>query len=200
MDLKEYYSNTLIIQYHEKPKAIAEIQLGASTFSGDWVIGDIPPIVDVDTSVGVQLDMIGKIVGVPRVVQGFVPDGVYYSYNDENNPMSHPEGKGMSDIGSPVRAEFKDYEDVKKSMYTISDGLYRSMIKLKILKNNSNATLKDIDNGLYEVFGGGITITDHFDMTGTVVVSSEYNLVGRLAAFMNIFPRPLGVSLTYQYL
>lgn len=200
MDLREYYSNLLIIQYHEKPKAVEEVKLGSSTFSGDWIIGDIPSIADVDTAVGVQLDLIGKIVGVPRVVQGFVPDGVYYSYDDENNPMSSPEGKGMSDIGSPVNAEFKDYEDVRKSIYTLSDGLYRTMIKLKILKNNSNGTLKDIDDGLYEIFSGGVTIVDNFDMTGSVVVSSDYNLAGRLSAFIGIFPRPLGVSLTYQYL
>lgn len=200
MDLKDYYSNLLIVQYHEKPKAVAEMQLGSSTFAGDWVMGEIPDIVDVDTAVGVQLDLIGKIVGVPRVVQGFVPDEVYYSYNDNNNPMAHPEGKGMSDIGSPVLAKFKDYEDVRKSIYTLTDGVYRTMIKLKILYNNSNGTLKDIDDGLYKVFKGGITITDNFDMTGVVKVGSNYNLEGRLAAFLKIFPRPLGTSLTYQYL
>lgn len=200
MDLREYYSNLLIIQYHEKPKAVAEIQLGASTFSGDWVMSDISDIIDVDTAIGAQLDLIGKIVGVPRVVQGFVSDTVYYSYDDEDNPMAHPEGKGMSDIGTPVNAEFKDYEDVRKSIYTLPDGVYRTMIKLKILYNNSNGTLKDIDDGLYKVFNGGITITDNFNMTGVVTVGSEYNLEGRLAAFLKIFPRPLGVSLTYQYL
>lgn len=200
MDLRDYYTNLLIIQYHEKPKAIEEIKQGASTFSADWLMSEVSQITDVDTSEGVQLDLIGKIVGVPRVVQGFVPDIVYYSYDNNANPMTYPEGKGMSDIGSPVMAKFKDYEEVKKSIYSLSDGLYRIMIKLKILYNNSNGTLKDIDDGLYKIFKGGITITDNFDMTGTVTVSSKYNLEGRLAAFLKIIPRPLGTYLTFQYL
>ena len=201
MDLKDYYSNLLIVQYHEKPKAVAETQLGASTFAGDWLMSDIPSIVDVDTAVGAQLDLIGKIVGVPRIVQGFIPDENDYSYNDSSDPMNHPEQKGLSDIGNPVKAYFKDFDGAKsKSIYYISDGVYRNMIKLKIIKNNIGATLKEIDDGIYKIFKNKITITDNFNMTGTVTIANDFNLEGRLAVFLGIFPRPVGVSFRYNYL
>lgn len=199
MDLREYYSNLLIVQYHEKSKAIAETQLNASTFSGDWLMGDIQDITDVDTAIGKQLDLIGKIVGISRIAQGFTFGTPYYSYDDESDPMSSPQGKGMSDIGSPVQAEFKDYERVRKSVYSMSDGLYRKMIKLKILKNNTNGTLKEIDEGLQSVFGGDITIVDNYNMTATITVQSSSELDGRLANFLGLFPRPLGVSLIVDY-
>ena len=199
MDLREYYSNLLIVQYHEKPKAIAETQLNASTFSGDWGMGDIQGIVDVDTAVGKQLDLIGKIVGVSRIVQGFTFGIPYHSYDDEADQMHEPEGKGMSDIGNPVQAEFKDYETARRTIYSMSDGSYRKMIKLKSLKNNTNGTLKEIDEGLQSVFGGSVTIVDNFDMTATITVQSDAELDARLANFVGLFPRPLGVSLDVDY-
>lgn len=200
VNLSTYYQNLLITQYHEKPKANAEIALGAQTFTGDWLMTDIPNIVDIDTAEGAQLDLIGKIVGLPRVANGFVYGENYYSYDDEEDPMSHPEEKGMSNIGSPVSAKFKDYETIRKSIYTMTDGLYRKMIKLKILQNNTKATLKDIDEGLFGIFGNDITLTDNFDMTGEITVSANATEMGSLAYFLKIFPRPLGVAYDITYL
>ena len=200
VDLSTYYQNLLITQYHEKPKAKAEIALGAKTFTGDWLMTDIPNIVDVDTAEGTQLDLIGKIVGLPRIANGFVYGENYYSYDNESSPMAHPEQKGMSDVGNPVGAKFKDYETIRKSIYTMSDGLYRKMIKLKILYNNTKATLKDIDEGLFKIFGNSVTITDNFDMTGRITVEANATEMGSLAFFLHLFPRPLGVNYDIIYL
>lgn len=200
VDLSTYYQNLLITQYHEKPKAKAEIALGAKTFTGDWLMTDIPDIVDVDTAEGTQLDLIGKIVGLSRIANGFVYGENYYSYDDESDSMAHPEAKGMSDIGSPVEARFKDYEEVRKSIYTMTDGIYRKMIKLKILQNNTRATLKDIDDGLFQIFGNDIKVTDNFDMTGDITVASNATEMGSLAYFLKLYPRPLGVYLDISYL
>lgn len=199
LDLSAYYKNLLIVQYHNKDKAQAEIALGSSTFAGDWVMSDIPSIVDVDTAEGKQLDLIGKIVGVSRTAQGFVYGENYYSYDDKADTMLHPENKGMSDIGNPVAAKFKDYEDIRQSIYTMSDTMYRKMIKLKILKNNIRATGKEIDDGLYKIFNDAITITDNYDMTGTITVQEVADEAGKLAYFLGLFSRPLGVSLDIVY-
>lgn len=200
MDLKEYYSNLLIIQYHEKEKAVREIQLGASTFSADWVMGDIPLITDVDYAEGKQLDLIGKIVGLSRMAQGFTFGIPYYSYNDKANEMHTPEERGLSDIGHKVQAKFKDYEESRKAIYEMSDGSYRAMLKLKILSNNSRGTLAEIDEGLYRIFGTNVTIVDNMDMTATITVQRNTELNGRLADFLHLFTRPLGVSLEIVYL
>ncbi|MEE0059278.1 MAG: DUF2612 domain-containing protein [Acutalibacteraceae bacterium] len=200
MDLRKYYSNLLTVQYHEKEKAVSEIELGASTFAGDWVLGDIADITDVDTAVGKQLDLIGKIVGLSRIAQGFTFGIPYYSYDDEGDPMHNPEGRGFSDIGHKVQAQFKDYEEARKTIYEMSDGSYRNMLKLKILSNNSRGTLKEIDDGLYQIFGTNVTIVDNMDMTATITVQRSSELDGRLADFLHLFTRPLGVSLEIIYL
>lgn len=200
MDLSDYYSNLLIVQYHEKEKAVNEIKLGASTFAGDWVLDDVSKITDVDSATGKQLDLIGKIVGLSRIAQGFTFGIPYYSYNNESDPMHTPEHRGFSDIGHKVQASFKDYEESRKTIYEMSDGSYRAMIKLKIQSNNSRGTLKEIDEGLYRIFGTNVTIVDNFDMTATITVQRNTELDGRLADFLHLFTRPLGVSLEIVYL
>lgn len=199
IDLSSYYASLLIIQYNRKFKASAEIALGARTFSGDWLMSDIPSIVDPDTSRGRNLELVGKIVGVARDADGFTYGKKFFCYNDYERPMPDPEGRGFSDIGKPVEASFKDYEAVYSSVYEMVDTNYRAMVKLKILSNNSDSSLKSIDEGLYRIFKGAITIVDNFDMTATIKVDTSQALNGRLADFLNLFTRPLGVSLNIEY-
>ena len=84
MDLSDYYKNLLIVQYHEKEKAQAEVGLNAKTFAGDWVMSEIENIPDIDTAEGAQLDLIGKIVGRSRNANGFTFGQDFYSYNAED--------------------------------------------------------------------------------------------------------------------
>lgn len=69
-ELKEYYSGLLIAQYKEKPKAKATIE----ALAGPIVMNQMPLAVQdafqVDSAIGVQLDVIGKYVGASRTVTG----------------------------------------------------------------------------------------------------------------------------------
>lgn len=196
-DLIKYYQNLLIVQYHDKRTAKSEIELAVKTFTGDDIIPQI--IFDVDTSAGAQLDLIGKIVGLSRIAEGFTFANKYFSYNDYSDPMPDAQGRGYSDIGNPVDAIFKDYDESRKSIYSMTDGQYRKMIRLKILANNGIATNKYVDDSLYQIFGDGIKITDNEDMTLTITVQPAYELDGRLAEFLGLMPKPLGVGAIINY-
>lgn len=69
-NLVNYYSDLLILQYHDKPKAIATIQLFVQQFIADGLFDEILDSYDLDIAVGVQLDRIGNLVGCPRYVVG----------------------------------------------------------------------------------------------------------------------------------
>lgn len=196
-DLIKYYQNLLIVQYHNKKTAKDEIDLAVRTFTGDNIIPQI--IFDVDTSVGKQLDLIGKIVGLSRIAEGFEFGRVYFSYNDYSDPMSDPAHKGYGDIGNPVMAGFKDYSTVRKSMYSMSDRQYRAMIKLKIFANNGIATNKYVCDSLYQLFGGLMTFVDNEDMTATLTIHPSIEFEGRLAEFLGLLPKPLGVQTIVNY-
>ena len=197
-DLIKYYQNLLIVQYHNKKTAKDEIDLAVRTFTGDNIIPQI--VFDVDTSVGKQLDLIGKIVGLSRIAVGFTFANRYFSYNDYDDPMSDASGRGYSDVGSPVEASFKEYSEATKYIYSMSDGQYRKMIRLKILANNGIATNRYVDDSLYQLFRGGVKITDNEDMTVTITVQPAYEFEGRLAEFLGLMPKPLGVGAIINYL
>lgn len=70
-ELIEYYSNLLILQYHDKQKAIDTVEALV-----DPVIMDQLPLAvengfNLDTAIGAQLDSIGKYAGVTRTGAGF---------------------------------------------------------------------------------------------------------------------------------
>lgn len=197
-DLIKYYQNLLIVQYHGKSTAQQEIALATKTFTGDDIIPQI--IFDVDTSVGAQLDLIGKIVGLSRIAEGFEFGMVYYSYNDYSEPMPDASARGMSDIDNPVTAPFKDFEESRKSIYRMTDGQYRAMIKLKIFENNGIATNKYVCDSLYQLFGNGMRFTDNEDMTATLDIEPSLEFEGKLAEFLGLLPKPLGVQTIVNYL
>lgn len=66
--LVSYYQGLICFQYRNKPKARATIGLYAKQVLGDDLASQLLTSFDVNTAVGVQLDTIGKYVGVPRDV------------------------------------------------------------------------------------------------------------------------------------
>lgn len=60
-----YYSNLLIMQYHNKPKAKATIEAAVGLLPDDLIMEVINGF-DIETAVGKQLDILGEYVGVDR--------------------------------------------------------------------------------------------------------------------------------------
>lgn len=79
-DLELYYSNLLAAQYRQKPKAVATIQLFVN-----WALMQLLPLqvqsaFSITSGVGVQLDILGKYVGVTR--NGYGLSGQAISLDD----------------------------------------------------------------------------------------------------------------------
>lgn len=70
-EIAEYYANLLIIQYNQKPKARAEIKAIVTPLLMDQLPIAVRDAYNVDTAVGVQLDVLGEIVGISRNIKTF---------------------------------------------------------------------------------------------------------------------------------
>jgi len=149
-DLVSYYSNLLIKQYHDRPRAVATIEALAEQDLSDLVWMSVRAAFDVDTAAGVQLDTLGKYVGADRK-----PDGV---------------------------TELTDTE-------------YRLIIKMKIIKNLSDHTMKSINDYLYLFFGDQIQLKDNKDMTITYWFPLTIIATMTLAVQADLLPRPSGVAI-----
>lgn len=65
-DIQDYYKNLLIIQYHNKPKAKATVEMLADCATGDEILLKLYDAFNVDKARGKQLDLLGEFVGVKR--------------------------------------------------------------------------------------------------------------------------------------
>lgn len=75
-----YYSNLLILQYHNKPKARAAVEASVGILPDDIIL-DVINGFDMDSAVGAQLDTIGIYVGVDRF---YLDDTEYKKLDDED--------------------------------------------------------------------------------------------------------------------
>lgn len=184
----------LIIQYGNKSNAVSTVTAITEEFE---LIYDNSNILDIaynlDTAVGKQLDIIGKIVGISRVVPFSVPKK-YFGFNGHLN--SYPFGSKFNVVVSyPFKSKFEiPYLDSQ-----LNDNDYRFFIKAKIIKNY--ATSKNIDssnlsiqNAIDYLFNSKAYIIDNKDMTMTLYIDSSYDS-SKLPYLENLdlLPRPQGV-------
>lgn len=161
--LMQAYSDLLIVQYHGLPKATATIQMHIKVLSANMLLWKIRDAFDVDTSVGTQLEILGKWVGVDKFFRGqSFTDDFYLAFFDENDLTQPNFNQGGLRNENNIRNEdgyLLTYDDVKSVTNALSDEDYRWLIKLKIIKNNYVMTCKNIDDAINNLFGSEVYTT-----------------------------------------
>lgn len=89
---------------------------------------------------------------------------------------------------------FLDYENIRPTQNRLNDQAFRIMIGLKIIKNNITATCKNIDNAIWDYFGGKVYTVWSADEL-TYYYSPELSEVLEVAKNKNVLPCPTGVRL-----
>lgn len=153
-DSLNYYSNLLIVQYRTKNKAINTVRLLVNqALSDDLAIAE-QNCFNLDTAIGSQLDIIAKIVGCQRQLYGVDLNKNYFSFTRyDDTPPSIGFGRYLND---PYINDFLRY--IVGSVYTLTDNELRTLIKLKIIFNNTYTSFKNLKEALYFTFSGEIDI------------------------------------------
>ncbi|QIW91553.1 hypothetical protein vBAbaMD22_40 [Acinetobacter phage vB_AbaM_D22] len=97
----------------------------------DLYINFANTILDIDKSTGNNLDLIGSIVGQPRVLVDFSVDK-YFGFL--GNPRAEPYDKGLW---------YSTFSNKGSDSRTLSDEEYRRIIKARIIRNNTNCSRED---------------------------------------------------------
>lgn len=170
-------------QYRDKPKAAAWYRIVMRLASK---IGSAAESVrtsyDIDTAIGEQLDVIGRIVVAPR---SFI----------DNIPMmpglfALTDGDEFGDDG----AMFSPLTIGQDSQ--LSDELYRMVIRAKIVKNSSDGSIESILSGINFLLPGAnvIRVTDGEDMSFSIEFSGQISNLERYALLnAALIPKPQGV-------
>lgn len=193
-----YYCDLLLLQYKWQTRARANIAIYSKQAVGDLVIQDIDNAFNINTAIGVQLDTLGKYVGVPRN-SGPPEDLPYYGFWDylvtvpsEQNTNGF---RDYTDAAVNASAIFYNYSDYGTRNTDLTDAAYRLLIQLKIILNSSNSTLASIQDYLHTFFPGLVALTDNADMTMTYTIQEGTPLpITTLQAYL---PKPMGVGLNF---
>lgn len=76
------------------------------------------------------------------------------------------------------------------------DATYREYLKYKIVQNNTNSSLYNIDEGLYDLFGTNVLLYDNSDMSMTYTFYDQSISDVRAIFNAGILPKPAGVNIT----
>lgn len=190
-DVKTYYADLLILQYRNKPKARETIKIGADIYLGDGVIFQLQDILDIDTAEGAQLDIIGKILDCPRVVQGVYNDMIFFQFYDGEDSV------GFSTVGNPQGGNFRTIQNYNQSEYSLPDDDYRFLLKFKSAVNVMRGSERGIDDALWNVFQGDVLLKNNHNLTITYIVSAERTLAALAAKQLGYYRAPEGVGANY---
>ena len=189
-------------QFQDKPVIDKYIQLlidGSEELQ--LVMKDVMQKRSLDTAEGVQLDIIGKIVGQDRVL-------VNVDIFDFFGFLGVPNAGGMGDLGSTsVGAVFYDLNNPRFGNITLTDEMYRIFIKAKIAKNITSATPEQVMAFTNFIFGApSSTVQYEGEAEYTLMIGKELSSLERsLLTYVDtssnfnsyLIPKPTGVRVNY---
>lgn len=191
-EVKKYYADLLILQYRNKPKARETIKLGAEIYLGDGLVFQLQDILDIDSAIGKQLDIIGKILNCPRIVEGINPEIRYFSFHKTN-------AKGFSTKNKLSNGAWKTQFNSLFSIYSLPDSEYRVLLKFAAIKNRLRASMAEIDDLLFSIFGNEINLTNNQNLSITYTINDSIFIPAQAAIKLGFLNAPAGVTVQYVY-
>lgn len=196
-DLTEYYKNLLIIQYNNKEKAKATIELLVDELWASDIYQSVRDGYNIDTAVGLQLDIIGKYVGLTRFYSTNQLLDDYFGFADAQNMGGTASNiVGFDDAASLNKTGFfLDANEVISNEFELNDATFRTLIKLRIVQNNSNHDMKSITDSLFQFFGNTIIAVDNYNMTMSYLIGDVSNSLIEAAIVKGVLPKPAAVRI-----
>lgn len=200
-EIIEAYTNLLEIQYNGLPKAVETVKLHCKSLLANMLLWQIRDAFDIETAIGYQLDIIGFWVGVDRYFSGATYENklwlAYFDWSDATQPNQYQGcykdwNNEVADDGAYI-----SYSDVISSTNRLDDESFRTLLKLKIAKNNIINTNKNIDDTIYKIFNNDIYTTWGVQQVTYNYINEKYNII-KLAELKNCLLVPTGCKVTFN--
>lgn len=188
-------------QFTNKPNFNKLIQIYLSEFESlqENILKELT-IVNIDESFGVQLDNIGAILGQPRKLVGLETYG-FFGFERDASALS---------FGSQVNGEggyFYSLKDTSSGVIKLKDNLYRNLLKVKAISNNTGVTPTDIIEATKILFEADDVIFKELGHAGFSLSlgnrvwsdTHKTNFPGfdETVIAKRFLPKPLGVSIQF---
>jgi len=197
----DYYADLLIIQYRSKTRARKTVRLAADQSLCGGFIYDEKECFDIDTAVGAQLDILGRIVGVPRVIYTFNLGNTFFNFTNyfETPDIIAGFGNYEDDPYNPEGNLTYTYGMFNNISVTLTDAQMRDLIKMRIELNTSVSSFKFIKDFIYEWLNSDVQVVDNQDMTLTYTIAASFSTLARAAFYLKMLPVPAGVKPEYIF-
>lgn len=199
--LKKYFCDLLIAEYRCSNKNRAFIEaLFNLIFANNLALQLRDGVLNVEESIGKQLDIVGEWVGVDRFYDNSILwNRKYFAFIDWGKVPNVLYQGGFSNYKNFLTLDgytmtWKHLQESKKALYQLGDNYYRQLIKLKIIKNSIRFTKKNIDDAIYE-WSSGQVYTTWDKMSITYHYPSQVSQVIGLAIAKKCLPCPTGCEL-----
>ena len=203
-EIKSWAKDLIILQYHQSPKNQALIELIVELIMANNLILQIRDLcLNVNESIGAQLDVVGKWVGIDRYYNAIdlweqpYTALVNYSNIQDDEYLQWQGGFSTFENFSQNDGGFLTYEDwinTRTKVNAMGDEYFRQLIKLKIIKNSIRFTNKNIDDAIHEWSNGQI-YTTWGTMEVTYHYPSELSNLMQLATYKNVLLAPTGCAI-----
>ncbi|WP_448693606.1 DUF2612 domain-containing protein [Pseudomonas rhizophila] len=170
-------------QYRNKPKAVDWYEIARKLGGSLEAAAEaVRKSYDIDNAVEEQLSVIGRIVVAPRSFVGTIPmsPGLF----------ALTDGDEFGDEGAMFSSLTIDQDG------RLSDELYRLVIKAKIIKNNGDATIENILDGMNFLLPNAevLRVTDGEDMSFSIEFYGQITNLERFALLnAALVPKPQAV-------
>ena len=117
--------------------------------------------------------------------------------------LTDGEGAQLDRLGEiiGVSRNYPYYAGSTSSLKTMTDDQYRLVLRAMIARNSWDGSFHSFADTWNEVFAGlpiYATVVDNMDMSATVTISGDFdNDIAALIRAGYVFPKPMGVSMTY---
>lgn len=193
IDHEELAISRLATQFRESTNLIAYLKtLLLEANNLEQVFCDLLEKRWIDTAEGVQLDILGSIVGQPRLIVGEELFGYFgFAVNLES-------GSFGSVIDLSLGNRFRSNSEPVTGNRELSDTEYRFFIRARISKNRTSSTPEDIINQIKFILGVEQVLFDDGDTeysisVGKVLTSEEKSVLLNT----DIVPKTAGVRVNY---
>lgn len=204
--LKQYFADLLIIQYKGSRRNRALIEfLVDLIFANNLALEIKDKTVNINESIGKQLDVVGKWVGIDRYYYKEIWTHPYLAFPNystiKTSDYSEFQG-GFSTYSNFADNNggfltYKAWSSIRAKANEIGDEYFRKLIQLKVIKNSINHTCKNIDDAIWE-WSEGHVYTTWNKMEIIYHYDSLYKNLIELANFKNVLLKPTGCNIILE--
>lgn len=160
----------------------------------DAVLRKVEQQMDIDLAEGVNLDVIGEIVGVgSRILPDAIPLQIrFFGFDGQANSGTFGEDGALG-----IGARFRDEQEPYAATSVLADLDFRTLIRARISKNHSHGTNEDMLASLVYIFNSThVVVDDPGGMSINVAIGKQLTWQEKyIVKLLNILPRACGVRI-----